>query len=274
MITLEEICVQVRILVGTCRDDMSESVIEETVQNYWMVSFPALIKVDDTRGTFYFSSKKGVSIYPHPKNFFDLNPPALCESYGMRLVYDPMALSSLPQHWYEQILELKPTSENTYITLLKFSPFVESIVVYSLEDSYVYGDKEIYYNESTRELIVELPSGLHADTQLKVKYAYVEESRPSWILVTPQKIVLYPTPDDNYTISLAGVKRPEPLPYKGAISIPEEYVDLIIYGAALKLIAPIDLNYHHSLYPIFLQKKRLAMARTHHHLSYKLVQGI
>lgn len=274
MTTLQDICVQVRVLVGACRDDIPESTIEETVQNYWTVSFPALIKTDDRHGTYYFTTIKGVSTYPHPKNYFDLNPPALCEGYGMRVVYDPMALSSLDRYWYEQPLILKPTSESTYTTILRFSPYVESINVFSTDGTYSYDSKEISYDEASRELTAKLPSALHPDSELKVKYTYCEETRPSWILITPQKLVLYPSPDANYSIALAGIKRPEALPYQGTISIPEEYIELIVYGAALKLIAPIDLNYHHSLYPIYLQKKRLAMARTHHHLSYKLVQGI
>lgn len=274
MTTLQDMCLQVRLLVGACRDDISESTIEETVQNFWTVSFPALIKTDDRHGSYYFTTKQGVSTYPHPKNYFDLNPPALCEGYGMRVVYDPMALSSLDRYWHEQLLELNPSTESTYTTILKFSPYVDSINVFSTDETYTHDSEEVSYDEASRELIVKLPSSLHPDSELKVKYTYYKESRPSWILITPKKLVVYPSPDANYSITLAGIKRPESLPYQGPISIPEEYLDLIIYGAALKLIAPIDLNYHHSLYPIYLQKKRLAMARTHHHLSYKLVQGI
>lgn len=274
MKTLEDICVQVRLLVGACRDDISESTIEETVQEYWTVSFPALIKTDDRRGTYYFTTKKGVTTYPHPKNYFDLNPPALCEGYGLRFVYDPMSLSVLPQNWIEQILQKNPSTDSTYSTHLKFPAYVESILVYSSEGSYSYGDPEIYYDEASKELIANLPSEIHEDSLLKVKYACCPETRPEWVLVTPEKIVLYPAPDMAYSIAIAGIQRPNPLPYKGFIAIPEEYIDLIIYGSALKLIAPIDLNYHHSLYPVYLQKKRLAMSRTHHHLSRKLIQGI
>lgn len=274
MKTLEDICVQVRILVGACRDDISESKIEDVVQNYWTVSFPALIRTDERKGSFFFVCKKGISSYPFPEKYFDLNPPAFCEGYNLKVVYDSIVLTSLDHYWEQQILDKDPAATTIYSTILKYSPHIDSIVVFSDENSYTYDDPEVSYDPSSRELVVDLQFSSRPITSLQVKYAYVEENRPEYIFITPSKIELYPTPDADYLISLAGIKRPEPLPYKGVVSIPQEYIDVIIYGAALKLIAPIDMNYHNTLYPVFLDKKRLAMARTHHHLSFKLVQGI
>lgn len=274
MRTLDDICEQVRLLVGTCKDDIPEAQIEGIVQDFWTISFPALIKTQDQKGIYTFVVRPGVSVYPYPDNFFDLNPPADCEGGSLKIVYGASTISHCNYYWIHEDFPKGTDKQKLYTLNLKSYAEPTGIVVFSDKYAYTWGNERLKYFPEKRTVSIELENPIPQNDRLRVRYMTTVAARPEILYLSQDSITVYPIPDRVYVISVAGIRRPDPLPYQKNIQIPSEYFDLIVYGSALKLAATIDLNFYATLYPLYLKAQRLAMAKTYNHLSLTPVTGI
>lgn len=274
MKTLDDICEQVRLLVGTCKDDIPESQIEGIVQDFWTISFPALIKTQEQKGVYTFVIRPGVTIYDYPDHFFDLNPPAECEGYPLKISYGEGSVSVGHYYWVTESFPKGTDKQKLYTLNLKSFAEPAGIVVYSGKYAYTWGNERLKYYPEQRTVSIELENPIPQNDQLYVKYMSTVAARPEILYLSQDSITVYPIPDRVYVATIAGIRRPDPLPYQKNIHIPSEYFDLIVYGSALKLAATIDLNFYASLYPLYLKAQRLAMAKTYNHLSITPVTGL
>lgn len=273
--TLEKIKKEVRVITGIYKDDISDDKVEEIIQNFWMVSLPALIKPESYKGVHRFLARRGVSTYPHPTNFTSLSPEAYIESSAINVTYDDRIIPTSGGAWNTESFEqgVKP-NETTFIRISDY-PAIETVCVYTNSHTFFYGDEEIEYLPETKEVAIRLKDEATLQGPITVKYQSAPLDRPRWLLVKDRYLTLSPTPDADYIVEVQGMEKPEPLPYTDNLDhIPQEFCDLIVYGSALKIFSLLDMNGYQKIYPVYKRYEAIAMSKTYQQLLYTDVRGI
>lgn len=273
--TLDKINGEVRLITGVYSDDIPDDRLNAIIQDYWTVTFPHLIKTESLQEKYRFLTRIGESVYPFPNHFSSLNPIATSEGYIINVSFDSSLLDVLNYQWVEESISVGTGTQRVYNFQLQHYAEPSSLCVFSRGETFFWGDPNFLYFSETKTVSVTLKEPLGSTDRLKVKYRTTSVGRPNWIVVKDQTLTLYPFPDDEYLISISGVKKPDLLPYTGEITgVPPEFFDLIVYGAALKVFSLTDRDAYMKLYPIYKRQESLAMAKTHQQLMYTDVRGL
>lgn len=273
--TLDKISREVRLITGVYSDDISDDRLKEMIQDFWTISFPAVIKTESLKGHHYLLTRVGKTVYPFPDNFVALNPTAFCDSYSVNVYYDSSILDLVIYNWIEETIPLGEEEKSSFNFQLRHFADPESICVFTNSDALFYQSNQVLYNYETKTISFNLGFDIDNKSFLKVKYKTTQVGRPDTVVVTDSNLFIYPIPDGNYTITIAGVKRPDPLPESMPIlNIPLEFFNLIVYGTALKLLSLIDRDAYSQLYPIYKRYESEAMAKTYYQLTYTQTRGI
>lgn len=273
--SLEKISREVRLITGVYDDDIPDDRIHSIIQDYWTVTFPHVVKTESLQFKYRFLTKVGASLYPFPKDFISLNPIAMAEGDVVHVSFDSTLLDVLTYNWMEESVALGTGTQRVYNFQLQGPAELNSLCVFSNKETFFWGNPNIQYFPETKTVSVTLTEPLSSTDRLKVKYRTTSSGKPSWIVVKDYSLTLYPFPDDEYFVSISGVRKPDPLPYTGEITtVPPEFFDLIVYGAALKVFSLTDRDAYMKLYPIYKKQESLAMAKTHQQLMYTEVRGL
>lgn len=273
--SLEKIGREVRLITGVYPDDIPDDRIYSIIQDYWTITFPHLIKTESLKSRYRFITKVGAVLYPFPENFVSLNPLATSEGFVVNVSYDSNVFDVLTYRWEEHYVHQISPIQRVYNFQLKNPAEPTSLCVFSEHETFLWGNESLQYFPETNTVSVTLKEPL-ADTDfLKTKYQTAPSGKPSWIIVKDHSLTLYPFPDDEYMITISGIKKPDPLPYTGEITtVPPEFFDLIVYGAALKVFTLTDRDAYMKLYPIYKKQESLAMAKTYQQLMFSEVRGL
>lgn len=273
--TLERINREVRTVTGIYKDDIQDDRLNEIIQDFWQVSLPSLVKADAFKQQYRLLVRRGQTEYPFPNTFLSLNPVATCEGANVSFSYDQSVLDLFIYNWYEETFDGGIANQKYHTLPLKHPAEVSSICVFSQQQTYFWGDKNLNYSPNNKVISVTLDEPLGTLDWLKVKYRSTNEAPPEWVVIAPSKIIVYPIPNREYVIHIAGIRKPDPLPYTGVISqIQPAFLDLIVYGSALKIFSILDRNGYDKLYPIYQHYESQAMAVTHQNLMFTPVTGL
>lgn len=273
--TLEKICREVRLITGVYSDDLSDDRLKEMVQDFWTVSYPAIIKTESLKGQYYFLTRVGQTEYPFPQNFVSLSPIASCESFLMNVYYDASILDAVIYNWIQEDIPLDAQDKQFFNFQLEHFADPTSICVFSNLKTLFYHSGEVSYDYETKTISFDLGVPINDKSFLRVKYRTTQIGRPDTVIITDSNIIIYPIPNGNYTISISGIKRPDMFPDKAPIlNVPLEFFNFIVYGTALKLLSLTDRDAYASLYPIYKRYESEAMSKTYQQLMYTQTRGI
>lgn len=273
--TLEKISREVRLITGVYSDDISDARLKEMIQDFWTVSFPALVKTESLKSQYYLLTRIGQTIYPFPNNFVALNPTAFCEGFSVNVYYDTSIFDVVVYSWIEESIPLEDTPKKSFSFELRHFADPTSICVFSKKQTLFSQVDAIQYDYESKTIFFELETPINNTDFLKVKYKTTQVGKPDTLVVTDSKIHIYPIPDGNYTITISGVRRPDPIPETNPIiNIPLEFFNLIVYGTSLKLLSLTDRDAYAQLYPIYKRYESEALAKTQYQLMYTQTRGI
>lgn len=274
---LAKIKAEVRLVTGVYNDDLSDARLLELIQEFWRVTLPARLKLESQKSTYRFLTRRGLSIYPMPESFVSLAPEVFIENAPLLATYDESMLPKTSGHWISETIGTGTGTMDIFTLELQEYAEPTSFCVYSKDQEYFWGDKVLSYNYETKTIHVDLPAPLPTGESLSVKYRATQLGQPTWLLIKDDRLTLIPTPRDSYVVEVSGLKRPDPLPEaKDAVfsNIPPEYMNLLVYGVALKIFSLTDTNGYNRILPIYQEAEREAMAKTHQQLLHTPVQGI
>lgn len=272
---LNRLKTEVRLITGVYNDDISDDTLVEMIQHFWRVTLPATLKLESQKETFRFLTRIGLALYPMPEQFVSLTPQAFIENRNLQVTYDETVLSTSSGHWHTEVIGSGAGTQDIYTHTLSEYPEPQSICVFTNEETVYWGDPRIKYTHETKTILVDLYKTVPKNDHVIIKYRGTRLAAPFWLLVKDHTLTLSPTPGQNYMIEVTGLKRPDPLPFSGDfVNVPEEYMDLVVYGAALKIFALTDSNGYNRIYPIYQQAESVAMSKTHQQLLYTQIQGI
>lgn len=272
--TLDKIKDEVRIITGIYKDDISDAKVEETIQHFWTVSLPAIIKPEYYKDTYRFLTQKGVSTYKTPDSFTSLSPDALIENLYIKTTFDKGLFSYAEGSWQTESQLAGAQQNQSYVIKLSKHPIPETICVFTKDNTYFYGNKELFYSPNINSVLLTTDAQIQPTEEINIKYQSTSLSRPRLMLITDKYLTLSPIPDGPYVIEIIGMKKPEPLPYEDELDIPQEFCDLIVYGSALKIFSLVDPSGYDKIYPIYKRYESVAMAKTYQNLMYTTVRGI
>lgn len=273
--TLDKISREIRLITGVYSDDVSDDRLKEMIQDFWTVSFPAIVKTESLKGQHYLLTRVGNTVYPFPNNFVALNPTAFCENYSVNVYYDSSILELVIYNWIEENIPLEDQGKSSFNFELEYFADPASICVFTNSSTLFYQSNDVSYDYETKTISFDLGFEIDNKSFLKVKYKTTQIGRPDTVVITDSNIVVYPIPDGNYTIMLSGVKRPDPLPDTVPITnVPLEFFNLIVYGTALKLLSLTDRDAYSQLYSIYKRYESEAMSKTYYQLTYTQTRGI
>lgn len=273
--SLDKINKEIRLITGVYPTDIPDDRIYSMIQDYWMVTFPSVVKTESLQSKYSFLTRPGVSLYSFPQTFVSLNPLATSENFTISLSYDASLLDVLNYQWHTENITPIDGTQLLYNIVLKYYAEPTSICVFTSQNDYFYGAPNLTYYQESKTISLTLLEPLSPNDFLRVKYKTTNLAPPEWILVKDRSLTLYPIPNQEYIIRISGIRRPQPLPYQGEIEgIPPEFFDLIIYGTALKVLTLTDRDGYLKLYPIYKRQESIAMAKTHQQLLYTEVNGL
>lgn len=273
--TLEKISREVRLITGVYSDDISDARLKEMIQDFWTVTFPALVKTESLKSQYYFLTRIGQTVYPFPSNFVALNPTAFCENFSVNVYYDSSIFDVVVYNWIEESIPLPDAPQDAFVFELQHFADPTSICIFSRKQTLFAQADSIRYDYETKTVLFELETPIDNTDFLKIKYKTTQVGKPDTLVVTDSNILLYPIPDGNYTITISGIRRPDPIPETDSITnIPLEFFNLIVYGTALKLLSLTDRDAYAQLYPIYRRYESEALAKTQYQLMYTQTRGI
>lgn len=272
--TLEKIRSEVRFLTGFTPDSISDGKVNEIIQNFWTVSLPALIKPENYSHIYRFLTRKGVASYPFPENFTSLSPNATIENFPLQASYDDSIITRYTGNWIEQSMQISTQTPGPVQINLTHYPIPQTICVFTNELSFFLSDNNLSYNPDVNAVIINIETNLPVGEYIHVKYRATNLAKPCWIIIKDSSITLVPTPHKPYVIEILGMKKPDPLPSDSNLNIPQEFCDLIVYGASLKIFSIRDFSRYQELLPIYKRYESIAMSKTYQQLMYTTVTGI
>lgn len=274
---LAKIKAEIRLVTGVYNDDLSDARLIELIQEFWRVTMPAKLKLESQKDTHRFLTRKGLSIYPMPQDFVSLSPEAFIENASLAVTYDASVLAKHLGHWYTEFIAEGNGTMDIFTHELKDYAEPTSICIFSKDQEFFWGNKSLSYNYENKSVYIDLPAPLEQGAPLFVKYRQTNLGQPHWLLIQDDRLTLLPTPQDSYMVEVSGLKRPDPLPEGKDASfanVPPEYMNLLVYGVALKIFSLTDTNGYNRILPIYIEAEKVAMAKTHQQLLYTQVQGI
>lgn len=261
-------------------DQLSESDLEDFVDNFYQVTLPNTLKTDEMLQPYAFQTVSGTDSYAFPTStFYTLKPDARCD--GSRLFwYNDANLfySDFPEQIQEEELaDGDDATVNFTGTLDNVPILIDSLIVYDGVEILLDNGDGTLTGDAGGSGTIDYTTGAYnvtfavaptSDNIVKTKYEPITLQKPTGILLYNNELILRGVPDDLYNITMNGYIKPSAMADDTATPFSNSMAPLIIYGTALEIFSENgDLEHYGQYYPIYLKYLDVALDKTTENLS-------